>query len=180
MRLVSTVIYCYSPRVTETISVRLGSWLERATMVTVYTKPRVRPVIVTVVSPALASILPWSLPPLQYIRYPVTVAPEVGAVQVTLILVGPAGMAPKLPGWPAAGPTSIRVTWAAPTSGATITGYQIYWSGGSDQGSMDANAGDTAVTITGRSSGVAYTLTIVALSNQLPSKTDMVTVTLGE
>ena len=45
---------------------------------------------------------------------------------------------------------------------------------------MDANAGDTAVTITGRSSGVAYTLTIVALSNQLPSKTDMVTVTLGE
>ena len=71
-------------------------------MVMVYTKPLERPVIVTAVSPALASILPWSLPPLQYIRYPVTVAPEVGAAQVTLILVGPASMAPKLPGWPAA------------------------------------------------------------------------------
>ena len=79
-----------------------------------------------------------------------------------------------------AGPTSIRVTWAAPTSGATVTGYRIYWSGGSDQGSIDASAGDTAVTITGRSSGLVYTITIVALSNQLPSQTDMVTVTLGE
>jgi len=80
-----------------------------------------------------------------------------------------------------AGPTSIRVTWAAPlTSGATVTGYRIYWSGGSDQGSMDANAGDTAVTITGRTHGLVYTITIVALSNQLPSQTDIVDVTLGE
>jgi len=45
---------------------------------------------------------------------------------------------------------------------------------------MDANAGDTAVTITGRTCGLVYTITIVALSNQLPSQTDMVTVTLGE
>ena len=79
-----------------------------------------------------------------------------------------------------AGPTSIRVTWTAPTSGATVTGYRIYWSGGSDQGSMDANAGDTAVTITGRTRGLVYTITIVALSNQLPSQTDIVDVTLGE
>ena len=81
-----------------------------------------------------------------------------------------------------ADPTSIRVTWTAPTSGAgaTVTGYRIYWSGGSDQGSMDANPGDTAVNITGRTSGLVYTITIVARSNQLPSQTDMVTVTLGE
>ena len=80
-----------------------------------------------------------------------------------------------------AGPTSIRVTWTAPpTSGATVTGYRIYWSGGSDQGSMDTNAGDTAVTISGRTRGLVYTITIVALSNQLPSQTDMVDVTLGE
>ena len=41
-------------------------------MVMVYATPLERPVIVTAVSPALASILPWSLPPIQYIRYPVT------------------------------------------------------------------------------------------------------------
>jgi len=79
-----------------------------------------------------------------------------------------------------AGPSSIRVTLAAPTSGATVTGYRIYWSGGSDQGRIDASAGDTTVTITGRTRGLVYTVTIVALSNQLPSQTDVVTVTLGE
>ena len=79
-----------------------------------------------------------------------------------------------------ASPTSIRVSWTAPTSGATVTGYRIYWIGGSDQGSMDANAGDTAVTITGRTRGLVYTITIVALSSQLSSQADMVTVTLGE
>ena len=66
----------------------------------VYVKPRVSPVIVTAVP--LAFILSESLPPLQYIRYPVTVAPEIGLSQVTMILVGPAGKASKLPGWPAA------------------------------------------------------------------------------
>jgi len=76
-----------------------------------------------------------------------------------------------------ADPTSIRVTWTAPTSGATVTRYRIYWSGGSDQGSMDAN---TAVTIPGRTRGLVYTITIVAFSNWIPSQTDMVPVTLGE
>ena len=86
-----------------------------------------------------------------------------------------------------AGLTSIRVTWDTPTSGATVTGYRIYWREYrrywlwvSDQGSMDANAGDTAVTITGRTRGLVYHITIVALSNLLPSQTDMVRVTLGE
>ena len=66
---------------------------------------------------------------------------------------------------------------AAPTSGATVTGYRIYWSGGSDQGSMDANAGDTAVTIRRHTYNMVYTITIVALSNLLPSQTVMVNVT---
>ena len=76
--------------------------------------------------------------------------------------------------------TSIRVSWTAPTSGVTVTGYRIYWSGGSDQGSMDANAGGTAVTIRGLTYNMVYTITIVALSNLLPSQTDTVDFTLGE
>ena len=79
------------------------------------------------------------------------------------------------------GPTSFTVSWTAPNSGATVTGYRIYWSGGSDQGSMDANAGDTAVTIGGRSHGLTYSISIVALSVQLPSpEVGPVTVSLGE
>ena len=80
-----------------------------------------------------------------------------------------------------AGPISIRVSWTAPTSGADVTGYRIYWSGGSDQGSMDASAGDTTVTISGRSHGLTYNISIVALSVQLPSpEVGPVMVALGE
>ena len=81
-----------------------------------------------------------------------------------------------------AGPTSIIVSWTAPTTTlVTVTGYQINWSGGSDQGSMTANAGDTAVTISGHSPGLVYTISIMALSNQLPSpQVGLVMVTLGE
>jgi len=46
---------------------------------------------------------------------------------------------------------------------------------------MDANAGDTAVTISGRSHGLTYNISIVALSVQLPSpEFGLVTVSLGE
>ena len=69
-----------------------------------------------------------------------------------------------------AGPTSFTVSWTAPASGANVTGYRIYWSGGSDQGSVDASATDNAVTISGRSRGlVYYTISMVALSDHLPS-----------
>ena len=46
------------------------------------------------------------------------------------------------------GPTSIRVSWTAPVSGATVTGYRIFCSGGTDQGSVDVGASATDHTIT--------------------------------
>ena len=66
------------------------------------------------------------------------------------------------------GLTSFRVSWAQP---ATVTGYQVYWSGsgGVDSGNVSAGAGDIAVTITGRTPGLMYNITIVALSDHLPS-----------
>ena len=66
------------------------------------------------------------------------------------------------------GLTSFRVSWSPP---ATVTGYRVYWSGGggSDSGNMSAGAGDTAVTITGRTPELTYNVTIVALSDNLPS-----------
>ena len=46
---------------------------------------------------------------------------------------------------------------------------------------MDSNAGDTAVTISGRSQGLTYSISIVALSVQVPSpEVGPVTVSLGE
>ena len=76
--------------------------------------------------------------------------------------------------------TSFSVSWTQP---ATVTGYQVYWSGegGYDRGNMSAEAGDKTVTLTGRTPGLTYNITIVALSDHLPSPTvGAVMVTLGE
>ena len=52
-----------------------------------------------------------------------------------------------------------------------MTGYQVYWSGGGgyDSGHMSVGTEDRIVTITGRTSGLTYDITIVALSDHLPS-----------
>ena len=76
--------------------------------------------------------------------------------------------------------TSFRVSWTPP---ATVTGYRVYWSGsgGSDSSNMSVAAGDTAVTITGCISDLTYNVTIVALSDHLPSPVvGSVMVTLGK
>ena len=66
------------------------------------------------------------------------------------------------------GLSSFSVFWTPP---ATVTGYQVYWSGsgGVDSGSMSAGAENIAVTITDRTPGLMYNITIVALSDHLPS-----------
>ena len=64
-----------------------------------------------------------------------------------------------------------------------MTGYQVYWSrvGGSDSDNMSVGAGDTVVTITGLTPRLTYSVTIVALSDHLPSPiVGAVTVALGE
>ena len=73
--------------------------------------------------------------------------------------------------------TSIRVSW---TSAASVTGYQVYWSGGggADTGNMSIGADDTAVTITDLTPGLTYNITLVGLSDQLPSPIATVTITI--
>ena len=68
-------------------------------------------------------------------------------------------------------PTSIRVSWTAPVSGATVTGYRISYSGGTDQGSVDvgASATDHTITINSPQSRLTYSISIVTLSSSFPS-----------
>ena len=76
--------------------------------------------------------------------------------------------------------TSFRVSWTPP---ATVTGYQVYWSGGGgyDSGNMSMGADDTTVHVTDRIPELTYNITIVALSEHLPSPVvGAVMVTLGE
>ena len=65
------------------------------------------------------------------------------------------------------GSSDFIVSWTAPTSGATVTGYRVYYNGGTDQG--EAKADGTAVAITNRTWGLTYSIEIVALSSHLPS-----------
>ena len=77
------------------------------------------------------------------------------------------------------GLSSLRVSWTPP---ATVTGYQVYWSGGgeSDSGNMSVGAGDKAVNITSLSPGVTYNITLLVHSDHLPSPIVTVHATLGE
>ena len=69
------------------------------------------------------------------------------------------------------GLTTIRVSWTAPVSGATVTGYGIPYSGGTDQGIVDvgASATDHTITILQPQSRLTYSISIITLSSQLPS-----------
>ena len=69
------------------------------------------------------------------------------------------------------GPTSIRVSWTAPVSGATVTGYRISYSGGTDQGSVDVGASATehTITVTPPQRLLTYSISIITLSSSFPS-----------
>ena len=83
---------------------------------------------------------------------------------------------------------SIRVSWTAPTSGATVTGYRIYYRNKDDEGrvinhdSVDVDASTTEHNITlVLTAGHHYVITVRALSRQLPSPVvGPPTVTIGK
>ena len=69
-------------------------------------------------------------------------------------------------------PTTIRVSWTAPTSGAPPTGYRVHYSTESeDQFSHDVVIGtsEREYELTGLQSDLVYRVSIMALSEHLPS-----------
>ena len=66
-------------------------------------------------------------------------------------------------------PTSIRVSWTAPLSRATVTGYQIYYRADGDWESVAVDANITNYTLSNLQNGLTYNITMVALSIHLPS-----------
>ena len=69
-------------------------------------------------------------------------------------------------------PTTIRVSWTAPTSGAPPTGYRVYYSTESeDQFSHEVMIGASGrgYELTGLQSDLVYRISIMALSEHLPS-----------
>ena len=69
-------------------------------------------------------------------------------------------------------PTSIKVSWTQPTSGAAVTGYRIYYRAlGSVpyHGSEDVSGNKTQHTLSSLHEGFVYTITMVTKSRYLPS-----------
>ena len=82
------------------------------------------------------------------------------------------------------GHTTIRVSWTAPTSGATVTGYRVYYHEKDAQGgiinSVSASTTEHNITLVLRA-GHRYVITVHALSRQLPSPAvSPPTLTLGK
>ena len=76
---------------------------------------------------------------------------------------------------------STLVSWTAPSRGAAVTGYTIYYQQeGGERSSASARASATSATISGLIEGATYSITIVATSNTLPSTvTSPQTITIG-
>ena len=76
---------------------------------------------------------------------------------------------------------SALVSWTAPSGGAAVTGYTIYYQQeGGERSLVSAMASDTSSTISGLIEGATYSIAIVATSNTLPSTvTGPQTITIG-
>ncbi len=80
------------------------------------------------------------------------------------------------------GTTSVMVSWTAPTSGDTPTGYRIYYQEAGDSTVIPIDAGPTATghLLEDLSAGTTYTIRMLTRSQHLPSSvTDPEMVTIG-
>ena len=68
-----------------------------------------------------------------------------------------------------AGTNNISVSWTAPASEPAVIGFWIYYQAQGDQGAVDCDANSTECIISNRTIGQQYNITVVALSENLPS-----------
>ena len=88
-----------------------------------------------------------------------------------MTLYSPAAAAPPthLTAVQGSDPTTVNVSWTAPVSGASLTGYRIHYQTEGDEGSVDVGASATQHVLTGLCGGRNYSIYLVTLSAQLPS-----------
>ena len=78
------------------------------------------------------------------------------------------------------GPTSIRVTWTPPSPLGGVTGYRIFYTGGSTNGAVDVGGGSTNnFILTGLSSGETYIVYIRTLASVSVSSLPVETLAVG-
>ncbi len=78
---------------------------------------------------------------------------------------------------------AVRVSWTAPSTGPTPSGYRIYYQAEGDQTftAVDTGQEDTEYLLTDLRPGTTYNIRMVALSRFLPSEFQTLEpITLGE
>eukprot|EP00731_Ephydatia_muelleri_P018910 Em0011g950a len=76
------------------------------------------------------------------------------------------------------GPTSVRVSWTAPTSGVPVTRYDIYYVANGGPSTSGGATNSTSYVLTNLQVGVQYNISVIAVGTSLPSLSVNVMLTL--
>ncbi|KAL5486464.1 hypothetical protein EMCRGX_G018943 [Ephydatia muelleri] len=76
------------------------------------------------------------------------------------------------------GPTSVNVSWTAPTSGGPVTRYDIYYVANGGPSTSGDSTNSTSYVLTKLQVGVQYNISVIAVGTSLPSLSANVTRTL--
>ena len=100
-----------------------------------------------------------------------------------VIYIPPVASTPTITSLEQISATAVRVEWSQPSEGASVTGYIVHYSDGTD-GDIDriesVAASSTSSDITHLTSGVTYTISVEATSQHLSGESDEWTITIGE
>ena len=78
------------------------------------------------------------------------------------------------------GPTSVSVSWTAPTSGGPVTRYDIYYVANGGPSTRGGSTISTSYFLTKLQVGVQYNISVIAVGTSLPSLSANVILTLSE
>ena len=67
------------------------------------------------------------------------------------------------------GPTSVSVSWTAPTSGGPVTRYDIYYVANGGPSTNRGSTISTSYVLTNLQAGVQYNISVIAMGTYLPS-----------
>ena len=67
------------------------------------------------------------------------------------------------------GPTSVSVSWTAPTSGGPVTRYDIYYVANGGPSTNGGSTDSTSYVLTNLQVGVQYNICVIAVGTSLPS-----------
>ena len=78
------------------------------------------------------------------------------------------------------GPTSVSISWTAPTSGGPVTRYDIYYVANGGPSTSGGSTTSTSYILTNFQVGVQYNISVIAVGTSLPSLSANVILTLSE